>query len=495
MRAAVGFLALGLIASAAAMGQGLRIVDQRLSTPVHGPLAAMRLPDRSGAWLMVPTRRDEQRQFDFYAVDRRGLTPQLSLTMPEAALYYDLGAVPDGQALFFLAPEGVYRDAGQGADLVARTTSLYRLPGSPAFLRDDFAKDLTGDGLADLLVQDFQQLRVFVQQSDGAFTPVADLPVPARRRGSFDDVVYTNYPVYSGDATGDGRPDLLVRRDFTLLVFEAMAEGFLNEPIEIALPMPLSGNSWAETNKANEDSSDQSDFQFTWMLALEDIAGDGIVDILTETDRAEGLFDRMTRYALYPGRLSGGRLRFSADSSGELSVEGFGAQAELVDLDGNGAKDLGIGGVRLGLRRVVAALLTGATTLKLRIHAITEAERFAEEPLVERDLSIDFDLSRGNSTAPLVAAADFTGDGLKDLMVSDGDDEVKLYRNTGTGFDRSARVFDVDVPRNGQDFLAEDLNGDGRADLALPFDRLGADGEDNRTRLILLVSEPEDGES
>ena len=81
-----------------------------------------------------------------------------------------------------------------------------------------------------------------------------------------------------------------------------------------------------------------------------------------------------------------------------------------------------------------------------------------------------------------VVAGDFNGDGKPDLAVADsGDDTVSVLLGDGTGGLRPAPGLPVDVGGAPTDLTAADLDGDGRADLAM---RVRVKG---RVRLAILL--------
>lgn len=476
----------GPIAPSAA-AQTFRVLERMLQAPVHGAPQALDLLGTGRPALMVMTKRRGVRLIQLYDLSEGDLQPAASLPVPADMIYYDIGENPP--ALYYLTPQGILRETGKGPALVARTPSLWPIGANPDFDRLGFVRDADGDGLDDLLVPDFAASHLFVQAADGRFSPAGSIQVPARAVEGFSGLSYRSYPVEGTDADGDGRQDLLFRIDRDYLVSRQGADGrFEAVPVPLPIAVPIAGNSWAESDKADEAATDQTDYRFTGLAFAEDVTGDGLLDLITETDRAQGVFNRRTLYALHPGRRDQGWLSFDAAPAGELVVEGLGAEARLFEL-GDGRRALGIGGVKLGLRRVVGALLTGKTELQIALHGIG-ADGFSA-PLITQELAIDFDLSRGNASTPLVAMGDFSGNGHRDLIVSEGETELRLYLQTPDGFARRAEKLAVPVPNNGQRLVVADFTGDGRDDLVLAFDRLGADGPEAVRRVILLLSQDE----
>ena len=110
------------------------------------------------------------RSLSLYAVvGEASLTgePRVRIELDPAELFYDVGRPANAphEALFLLTRGAVLRfDTETGERVpVARLDSVFRAPKGRAIERLDFVRDLDGDGLDDLVVQDFVAIQVMLQ--------------------------------------------------------------------------------------------------------------------------------------------------------------------------------------------------------------------------------------------------------------------------------------------------------------------------------------------
>lgn len=477
-------------------------IELRAGFPVGGPPVAARLGGGAASDLLVHGRDAGglARMAIFSPDPARGWSSprRREVEVPFDALFFDILRGADGQAdrLAFLTPLGVriFDPVDGGAPLRLSAVSIFRHASNPEFDRMAFAVDADGDGRDDLLIPDFDGHRLFLQTGDGGFSEPVFLGLPSEMRiGGFTSISgeprYKAFPHHAFDADGDGRGDLVFHRGRELLVFAQGEDGgFASFPRPVPLGLPIVGNRWVDEIAAEDISANRSNFVQTRLLRIEDFDGDGIVDILTETERASGTFDRVTGYALHFGRGPGPVFDPVPDTS--ILVPGYVARLQVVDVDGDGRRDLVTASVDIGIGKIVGALLTGSTDFDLSFHRLGAGRALPETPDVRRKLSVGFDFSSGGVSIPLFALADVDGDGAMDLLLDDDKRGIRLFPSEpGKAlFARRAIRVDVDLPGDGQLVDSADLDGDGGADILIRFDRLGADGADNRDRILLLLT-------
>ena len=477
-----------------------------LNHDVNGKTLALSMIE-AGTLNLVVKGQDAsgKKLFSIYSLDTDGKfnpEPTHQIAMPDDALFYDFGAVFEKgvEALMFLNHEGIrYYDVTEKTiKPLVSTKSIYLAGINPQLQSLNFARDISGDDIAEIIIPGFDGYNLFMRDGDDNFTiQLLNMQVEMRIGGSNprfpngNTPRFSRFPSYSFDINFDGRKDLLFLKDQDFLSFLQQEDGsYAIEPAVVPLGLKVTGNSWVEQIKANERYADQSNLVETSIHIIEDLNGDGIIDIMTETDNAAGVFNRKTSYSMHPGRNEGGMLTFDQTPVSSFEVKGIRYQTRLVDLDNDDVRDFGAASVKVGVGKIIGALISGSTDATLSFFKHGSDGKFSEKPIYTKGVPVKFNLSSGNTSIPFVELTDVTGDGLKDLLLNDGKKGIKIYRgqNEKRIFARKAEKFNVAMPSSGNLIDVMDLNGDGESDLVIHFDRLGVDGLDNRQRMIVLMS-------
>lgn len=444
--------------------------------------------------------KDEKRRFFFSIYEQLDGDAQ-SIAVPEEALFFDFLSDGEGEKahLVFLTKDGVaFVDPENGeANLVLKTQSIYRLASNPNFSHLDFARDLNGDGRDDVIVQDFDGYHLFIHTEAGFQDPVF-LPFPVEMRiggAPYYDASaprYESFPIYSLDMTLDERDDVAFLKDKTLYVFEQSPDGSFSEQAQIIdIPIDIIGNSMSEFLRSEETSTNRANFTERRISNIQDIDGDKIPDILTLEEEAKGTFDRKTTYGVHFGRQTPQGLSFNEEADTVSAIKGFSLFQSLSDVEGDGRFENITATNDIGLGKIVSALLTGSTKFDLSIFKINDQRQFEEKPNLVKKIRLDFDFSSGNISIPAVKLADLDGDGRKELILDDEKKGIRIFSQDPKRdeiFGRKAKDYEVQLPQDGQFVQVEDIDENGRDDLIIHFDPFGADGEENRNRLIFLLS-------
>ncbi|UTW55991.1 FG-GAP-like repeat-containing protein [Kordiimonas sp. SCSIO 12610] len=480
--------------------------ELKLDHDVNGSVLALSMQTADQMNLVVKGQNEDgQKIFSIYGLNDSGKlspTPAHQITMPEDALFYDFGAVfeKDIQVLLFLNHEGVqyYDVSDKSIKPLVMSPSIYLKGENPQLQSLDFARDVSGDEVADILIPGFDGYRLFTLNQVGGFREqLLNMQVEMRIGGANPRFAggsaprFSRFPSYSFDINFDGRDDLVFLKDQDFISFFQKEDGtFEEDATNIPLGLRVTGNSWVEQIKANERYADQTNLVETSIHVIEDLNGDDIVDIMTETDNAAGVFNRRTSYSIHPGRNDGGKLAFDAEPTSTFEVKGLRYQTRHVDLDNDGNTDFGAASVKIGIGKIIGALISGSTDATLSFFKHGSDGRFSEKPIYTKGVPVKFNLSSGNTSIPFVELADVTGDGLEDLLLNDKQKGIKIYRgqNEKRVFARKAEKIAVEMPASGNRINVVDLNGDDESDLIIHFDRLGSDGLENRNRVIIMMS-------
>ena len=448
---------------------------------------------------------DRRRLFSIYGMGDDGSigkTPLHQIEMPENALFYDFAAVfeKDVQTLLFLDNQGVsyYDVTDKSIKRLVESPSIYLQDSNPLFQSKNFARDVSGDEIAEVIIPDFRNYHLFQWANDAFNSYDLDMQVEMRIGGANPRTPqgstprYSEFPKFSFDVNFDGRKDLVFLIDQDFIVFPQKEDGgYETAPISVPLGLSVTGNSWVEQVRLNERYTDQTNLAETTIHRIQDLNDDDIVDIMTETDNAAGVFNRRTEYRLHLGRSTDGVLSFDTEPSSSFEVKGLRYQTRFVDLDNDGRSDFGTASVKVGIGKIIGALISGSTDATLSFFKHSDGGVFSEKPIYSKGVPVKFNLSAGNTSIPFVEVKDVDGDELLDLVLNDGKKGIKIYRGeTGKrSFSRKAVKYRTEMPKSGNMVDMADLNGDGKSDIVIHFDRLGTDGVENRNRVIVHLSE------
>ena len=214
----------------------------------------------------------------------------------------------------------------------------------------DVAVDLDGDGIAEVLVYGEGAYHVFT--ADGA-----DLgSVPARSEGGLASRNQAGGTAFQSaarwpsvavaDADGDGRADLLLPRGAELTVHFTGPEGVGLRRAKWALPMDLE----PPKDRGEKEAGERRELEAAW---FQDIDGDQRVDLLIHRWILDGSWFGARAEVLF---CRGTGTGFSAPQP--IEMEHAGMEVLLVDMDGDGDKDLIVPQVDLGPSNLARALLS-----------------------------------------------------------------------------------------------------------------------------------------
>ena len=324
--------------------------------------------------LMVKGRtKAGEKVFSFYEMlDSTHLsgTPTLTVPMPHDALFYDLAPVfgKEQSTLLFLGSDGVqrYNPATDALEPIMAVSSIYRRGASPLFEQLNFARDLNGDGFADIIVPDFEGYRLRLNDGKGSFGTETLLDMQVEMRLSNRRPLYSQFPLLNEDVNFDGQKDIVFLKDRSFIAFLQNPDGsFDATPTVFDIGLDIIGNSFDDFIKSEERYQDQSDLSETSISLVKDMNGDGILDIVTLTDRAQGLFKRSSTYQFHYGVEAEGRLVFNKTPDTEIKLDGVTARNKHIDFNDDGRIDFAGGAVNIGIGKIIGILLSGSVGIRL----------------------------------------------------------------------------------------------------------------------------------
>ncbi len=206
-------------------------------------------------------------------------------------------------------------------------------------------------------------------------------------------------------------------------------------------------------------------------MALDDVDGDGALDLVAALQRGElSIGSEISTTILH---FPGGSAGFAAKPAQVLAVRGLALSVRLLDVDGDGGRDLVVPTAETDLLSNVRKLLTRdlAVTYQGFLFDL-KTKRFAHAPSFVVTVPIPVQSVDRRESVPLASFdGDFDGDGVKDLLRIVPPSSIAVHRGEaarsllgGASFRfAEERIAEAEACVSNA-FSVEDLDGDGRSD-------------------------------
>jgi hypothetical protein len=414
----------------------------------------------------------------------------LQTVIPQHFLAYDLLKTSDREKLLFQSNNAIFEfvPAEQNFRQIVDSHSIYLRADAQYLASRNFTQDVNGDELDDIVVADFRQVHFYFQTPQATFTHqvLAVEPKISLDEGS---ATYTETPLYFSDIDQDGKPDLIMVKDGGLEFYRQNGQGTYNhERVSLPLAIDIKAMNWWEIRESDGDSLDQNALSYRTLNEIKDLNNDQIVDLVVRFSQSEGVLERQNNYEVYLGRLVEGKVTYAKEPDSVLKVDGTTIAVKIIDLDGDNRMEVVLLSLDIGVTQIIGALLSGSIDQDVYVFKMDENDKYSDEPEVNKEVELSFSLSSGKSGQPVVQVADFDGDGLKDLMFSDGPEKLKIYHgnNDKRLFDRRSARHKIALPKDGEFVEAQDLNNDGKQDVIIRYGR--QDDAALNNKLVILFS-------
>ncbi|AQS40286.1 Repeat domain in Vibrio, Colwellia, Bradyrhizobium and Shewanella [Shewanella psychrophila] len=397
----------------------------------------------------------------------------------------------DVQQLMFLSSQHLIRfvpsDKLNPFHIVADISSM-SLKHTPDYISgSDFIRDLNGDGLDDIIISDFDGVELFIAQIDGSYHR-QQLPIKPQVRLYNDGARYTQSKLYSADINLDGKPDIVKIGEGELEVYRQKESGHF-DPIAkySSVRLAISGLDWWNKRDAYGEQLDQSDLVYRKVEELKDINNDGFTDMVVRYTKSSGVLDRVNDYEIYLGENIKGQLTFPKKPNSVIRADGTLTGLEFIDIDGDNKDEVLVAGFDIGLSQIIGALISGNIDQDVYLFKMDENSRFSDDANISKEVELSFSLTSGQSGSPVVKLADINGDGLQDLLLSDGDDTLQIFLGSDSGrlFVKRSEKIRVQLPQDGGMVSSQDLNGDGKEDLIIKYGQQDDESLQNKFKVIL----------
>ena len=459
---------------------------------VTQPVLVADLVDGQRQAVLAGRTEDHAQRLAVFAIDDPR-EPILEFEPGQHLIAFDVGFVGGRDQLFFIEPGRIMRydfDDGGIVEFTAIRT-IYGQQRSGELIPIDFVRDLNGDGLDDIVVPDTAGYRVQLQREDGTLADEVVLTGSSSMAVSEGRVVFRTRPLVAGDMTGDGANDLSVWRGNTLQVFPQLPDfRYAGDPDIVELGLGLQSEAELQAGSDGFGAVNQDGLVETRIWSVEDLNGDEVPDILTESTLNEGVFDKENDFRMHLGRLADAGVTFADTEDALIASSGLQYGLTTTDLNGDNRKDLLIRKVDMSFGRVMRALLSGNVPMELLVYKMREDDTYAESADFNTRTIVKISVRSGQVDIPAILVADLDNDGLKELLLQTDKDELSIQRGVARRkvFHDDAITHNVRLPRNGDLVASSDLNDDGRADLIIRYDE--SDGAENMKTVRLLFAAP-----
>ncbi|MFZ5481760.1 MAG: FG-GAP repeat domain-containing protein [Myxococcota bacterium] len=356
------------------------------------------------------------------------------------------------KGLWIVDREGIARvDPATGAlARVAKLQTALASLGPATPLQGPVAHDLDGDGSPELVAWSGGRYHAF--RADG--TSLGSVAAPAEGALSVDwalggagvDATLRPPPLSVGDVDGDGKLDLMMPAGAKLQVYYTgdgvgARAATLKLPVDLEPPDPGPGQP-------------RKDVSAVW---LQDLDGVRKIDLVVQRTVTKGSYFGATTELLYA---RGSGTGFGAPASIGAPAAAFGVK--LRDVEGDGDQDVVSPLVDVGMGNLARALVAQQVRVDLALYRF-DGGQYAATPATLRTLSYFFG---GERKLHAELAGDLDGDGRLDLVASEGEDKVRVFRGEAAGLAGTpAWELDVDIPPGDDALFVHDVTGDGKAEV------------------------------
>ncbi|MGB0495906.1 MAG: VCBS repeat-containing protein, partial [Kangiellaceae bacterium] len=372
--------------------------------------------------------------------------------------------------------------------------SIY-LQDKPQFVaKKTLVKDLNGDGLDDIILPDFKEVHLLLQQKDSLnkFT-LSTLPVNAVVDMNTSQISFSEQKYFIQDINFDGLNDFLFVKDGKLNFFNQKELGQFSEVAQILeLPFDFSGLPWWLKRGADGETADQSNLKHSMLEGIQDINGDGILDIMVKKTESSGVLDREISYDFFYGYDKAGTLSFNKEPDTHISAEGTLSNLKLIDMNQDNKMEILVSSFDIGVSQIIGALLSGSIDQDVFIFSLDNKDKYGEEPIFEEEVSLSFSLSSGQSGQPVIMTVDSDGNKQKDIILSVGEKRLNVFHGLEKN-EESDEMFNsrfkrhrTKLPADGNMIVASDLNQDGKDELIIRYGK--QDDAELKNKIVILTA-------
>lgn len=412
-----------------------------------------------------------------------------AVTVPDNAQLFGklMRAGQTAEELIFLTTQGisVYQPATDTVEELIEVLSIYRAVDAKRLRQMDMVIDINGSGLGDLLIPDFTAYHLLIQTKEGDFDRYS-LPIENLVQLWGKEPHFMPRKPYLIDFNLDGKTDVVFVRDGQLRVFLQQPDGaFTHDYQTVSLGITLSSD--VEAIVRSGEGRDFSGLIIQRVHDITDLDNDGLADLIIRREQYLSAVEQHENYRIHYGRRSDQGLVFAPEPDAHINTRGIQFESVFVDLNGDQRKDFYTPSATFGVGTIIRALLSGTTSLDMQFYLMKDDRSFGDKPDVNHKATANVSIGRAAIDLPLLQVAHLHTSDKKDLLVGEGQEQLQIFRNDGNQlFGGEIRRFKTALPRNGTQVKVMDINRDGRDDLVLPFDNQEPEDRRNQIRFLIM---------
>ena len=487
------------VESYAARSQKINFNDMTIESPyrlTQSVIAADFLADEGKELLTLSVDDDKNRWLIIYAFDTQSNKYEIKdkAIIPKHFHSFDIGEAKQTlaqgklQQIYFISSNELFVYKSGAFTQLAKSNSIYLKDEADYLQRSDFIHDLNNDAFDDVIVTDFSETLFLIGSDKGKFVKQL-LPIKPRVRINSKGASYTPVKLYFSDVNFDDKIDVAQVGDGEVYIYHQLESGqFSSVPVNIKINEKISGYDWRTKQDDSGEQLDQSNLEYRMLEELRDLNADGITDMVVRYTKASGVLDRVNDYEIYLGKKEQNQLVFPTTANSVIRADGTLTGLEFVDIDNDEIFEVLLAGFDIGLTQIIGALVAGSIDQDVYVFKMNQAGNYESKPNISKEVKLNFSLSSGQSGSAVVKLADVNGDGLKELILSNDDDELRIYLGLSgkKSFAKKSITYNTQLPGDGGLVTVNDLNNDGKDDFLMKFSSL--DGEDSKKKFKVLLA-------
>jgi len=404
----------------------------------------------------------DDNSFSYYPhIAKEGLAQQAQIiAAPDNAQFYNQAKLANkvNEVIVYLTGDAVmsYDIEEKKISKLLTVDTLYKYQSDIQIDFGEFVQDFNQDGLSDFITYSLDTTHLYLQNTDGSFTHQS-LAITPRIEKSGGGIKFSPQNFHHADFNHDEKKDIAFQIDDQLMVFAQKEDkSFDDKSIVVKLNAHLENKNSEIKKQQGEKSADVN------LETIEDINGDGLVDIVTKESVREGMMSRTNVLMVRYGSLTNGVMSYKKEADGKATFDGEG-MIKFKDVDGDGLKDYYTLSVEMGIGTMMS-LMSGSIDMDLRFYKLGKNGKYVKKPSYENE--VEMSMSSGSNGDALTDVSDFNGDGINDLILKTDDDEFTIYSGSKGKrlFGKRGADYEISLPQSVRTEI-KDFNGDGKADI------------------------------